>query len=60
MNVPQAHIPYKVVNASGQTRKPKLRGITRGGGVIDELGTQNYIGQLYNQRELGANGVVRL
>jgi hypothetical protein len=58
MNVPQAHIPYQVVNASGQTRRPKLR--MRGGGVIDELGTQNYIGQIYNQRELGANGVVRL
>ena len=59
MNVPQAHIPYQVVNASGQTRRPRLRGM-RGGGVIDELGNQNYIGQLYNQKDLGANGVVRL
>ena len=59
MYVPQAHIPFQVVNASGQTRRPRLRGM-RGGGVIDELGNQNYIGQLYNQKDLGANGVVRL
>ena len=56
MRVPQANIPYQVVNASGQTKRPKLRGK----GVIDELGNQNYIGQLYNQKDLGANGVVRL
>jgi len=40
----------RVVNA------PTLKGI----GVIDELGNQNYIGQVYNQTDLGANGVVRL
>ena len=59
MYVPQAHIPYQVVNASGQTRRPRLRGM-RGSGVIDELGTQNYIGELYDQRNLGANGKVYL
>jgi hypothetical protein len=56
MRVPQAHIPFQVVNASGQTKRPKLRGR----GVINELGNQNYIAQLYNQKDLGANGVVRL
>jgi len=56
MRVPQANIPYQVVNASGETKRPKIRG----SGVIDELGNQNYIGQLYNQKDLGANGVVRL
>lgn len=56
MRVPQANIPYQVVNASGQTRRLRLRGK----GVIDELGTQHYIGEVYNQKDLGANGVVRL
>lgn len=56
MRVPQANIPYQVVNASGQTRRPRIKGR----GVIDELGNQNYIGQVYNQTDLGANGVVRL
>jgi hypothetical protein len=58
MRVPQAHIPYQVVNSAGQTKRPRLR--MRGGGVIDELGNQNYISQLYNQKNLGADGVVRL
>jgi hypothetical protein len=56
MRVPQANIPYQVVNASGQTKRPRMKG----SGVIDELGNQNYIGQVYNQKDLGANGVVRL
>lgn len=56
MRVPQANIPYQVVNASGQTKRPRIRGC----GVIDELGNQNYIGQLYNQKDLGANGKVYL
>jgi hypothetical protein len=56
MRVPQAHIPFQVVNASGQTKRPRLRGM----GVIDEIGNQNYIGQLYNQADLGANGKVYL
>jgi len=56
MRVPQANIPYQVVNASGQTKRPRMRGK----GVINELGNQNYIAQLYNQKDLGANGVVRL
>lgn len=56
MRVPQANIPYQVVNASGQTKRPKIRGK----GVIDQIGNQNYIGQLYDQSNLGANGVVRL
>ena len=67
MYVPQAHIPFQVVNASGQVRRPRLRraiplavGGRRGSGVIYELGNQNYIGQLYNQKNLGADGVVRL
>jgi hypothetical protein len=59
MYVPQAHIPYQVVNASGQVRKPRVRGM-RGCGVIDELGNQNYIGQQYDQKNLGANGKVYL
>jgi len=56
MRVPQANIPYQVVNASGETKRPRMKGR----GVIDELGNQNYIGQVYNQTDLGANGVVRL
>jgi len=56
MRVPQANIPFQVVNAAGQTRRPRIRG----GGVIDQLGNQNYIGQQYDQSNLGANGVVRL
>jgi hypothetical protein len=78
MYVPQAHIPYQVVNASGQTRIPRLRdhegGDIRdrlreraklrmsrvGGGVIDQLGNQSYLGQLYTQKNLGADGYVRL
>lgn len=48
MRVPQSR--SRVVNA------PTLKGR----GVIDELGNQNYIGQVYNQSDLGANGVVRL
>jgi len=56
MRVPQAHIPFQVVNASGQTKRPRMRGT----GVINELGNQNYIAQVYNQKDLGANGVVRL
>ena len=51
MNVPQAHSRYKVVNVGSRVR---------GKGVIDELGNQNYVGQKYNQRNLGSNGVVRL
>ena len=39
---------------------PNLNKPMRGGGVIDELGNQGYIGQLYDQKNLGANGVVKL
>ena len=52
MNVPQAHSRYKVVNVGSRVRKGK--------GIIDEIGNQNYIGQKYSQKNLGANGVVRL
>jgi hypothetical protein len=48
MRVPQSR--SRVVNA------PRMKGC----GVIDQLGNQNYIGQVYNQKDLGANGVVRL
>jgi hypothetical protein len=44
-----------------QSRSRVVNGPTlKGRGVIDELGNQNYIGQVYNQTDLGANGVVRL
>ena len=51
MNVPQAHSRYKVVNVGSRVR---------GKGIIDEIGNQNFIGQKYNQKNLGSNGVVRL
>ena len=51
MNVPQAHSRFKVVNVGSRVR---------GKGIIDEIGNQNFIGQKYNQKNLGANGVVRL
>jgi len=47
MRVPQSR--SRVVNA------PRM-----GRGVINELGNQNYLAQVYNQKDLGANGVVRL
>jgi hypothetical protein len=72
MRVPQSRIPYQVVNSAGETKRPRLRrGGTifdnpavrmpmRGAGVINELPNQNYISQLYNQKNLGADGIVRL
>ena len=52
MNVPQAHSRYKVVNVGSRVRKGK--------GIIDEIGNQNFIGQKYNQKNLGSNGIVKL
>ena len=52
MNVPQAHRRYKVVNVGSRVRKGK--------GIIDEIGNQNFIGQKYNQKNLGSNGIVKL
>jgi hypothetical protein len=58
MRVPQSRVPYQVVNSAGETKRPRLR--MRGGGVINELPNQNYISQLYDQKNLGADGKVYL
>ena len=59
MRVPQSKSRYRVVNGP-IFNNPNLNKPMRGGGVIDELGNQSYLGQLYDQQNLGANGVVKL
>jgi hypothetical protein len=59
MRVPQSKSRYRVVNGP-IFNNPNLNKSMRGGGVIDELGNQGYLGQLYDQKNLGANGVVKL
>jgi hypothetical protein len=51
MRIPQASV-RGVVNTSGQRHI--------GGAIIQQESNQGYLGELYNGRNLGANGVVRL